>query len=780
MKKSKEILLDIGVFALVVLVGIYIVMMTRYGKDNDLLENMNAHEIREGWTVIDENKSEKPITLPYNYEGISNEEVTIVNTLPEEISDNTYITFRTKRQNVKVFIGGELRKEFYQSNDIINTGRPVSRYMYVSLKREDAGKKISITGVRETKGTRKFTRVYLGDRAELAVNYLKTQKYSVILAFIFCVIGFLSVITGVGMRIATKNDVRIDTMGWTMLLISVWDMTQSDYRDMLFGNITLISAVPAITLLIIPIPLALYLTWLQKNRFQKIYYIFMSLSFADLLFWTVTGIFKITSFTQAVAPSFVFLYTLMAIFVVTVVIDYKNGRKTKEYISVIIGMMCTGFFGMLQMLRYYSPSESEDGAFLCFGFALLTCASFIQALMAVFKMNGEKKAALMMADMKTQFLATMSHEIRTPINAVLGMNEAIIRESKEEEIKKYASDVDIAGRLLLSLVNDILDFSKLDSGKMSLTPSEYKVKQLLSFCYSMVEKKAIEKHLECRMKVDPEVPAVLFGDEIRMQQVIINILNNAVKYTEKGYVELGLGYERIDSDKINLIISVSDSGQGIKEENVGKLFSAFTRVDEMKNRNIEGTGLGLAITAKLVELMQGKVDVKSKYGEGSTFTITIPQKTVSDEKIGTVSLGSISEAGAIKEKEEFKAPGAKLLVTDDVTLNIKVVKAFLKESGMEIDSAESGDECLKLTKEKKYDIILLDHMMPQKDGIQTLVEMKEDPANLNHDTPIIMLTANAMGGAKEEYLDKGFADYLSKPLNISELFRVIGEHLNAE
>ncbi|MCQ2494125.1 MAG: ATP-binding protein [Lachnospiraceae bacterium] len=377
---------------------------------------------------------------------------------------------------------------------------------------------------------------------------------------------------------------------------------------------------------------------------------------------------------------------------------------------------------------------------------------------------------------KSEFLANMSHEIRTPINAVLGMNELIFRESTEPNIQNYSTNVADAGNALLSLVNEVLDFSKIEAGRMELVPADYELSDLLREVKNLVATKCIDKNLDFIIKNNPDIPNSLFGDEVRIRQVIVNILNNAVKYTDAGSVTLDVDYEAIDTDNIMLKVSVIDTGIGIHEKDIPSLFESFKRIDLEQNRKREGSGLGLNIAKSFIELMGGSIDVSSVYGQGSTFIISIPQTIKSDAKIGVFNSENISAKKA-KYVASFHAPTAKLLVVDDVAINLKVIKGLLKKTQIEIDTADSGNECIRMMSETKYDLVLLDHMMPEMDGIDVMNVLNNDKTHPNQSTPIIMLTANAVIGAKEEYLEIGFADYLSKPVHPAELESMIIKHL---
>ena len=396
-------------------------------------------------------------------------------------------------------------------------------------------------------------------------------------------------------------------------------------------------------------------------------------------------------------------------------------------------------------------------------------------------MEAQKKAADAANHAKSEFLSNMSHEIRTPINAVLGMNEMILRESHDANILEYAQNLQHAGVNLLGLVNDILDFSKIEAGKMEIIPTEYEVSSLLNDLVTMVRERATKKKLEFVVEVDEKIPCVLYGDEIRLKQIVTNILTNAVKYTEKGSVTLTVGFAPVGNEKVLLKVSVKDTGIGIRAEDMKKLFSAFTRIEEERNRNIEGTGLGMNITQRLLVMMNSKLDVASVYGEGSTFSFAVEQKIVNPNPMGSFEESyrrSVKNHADYREK--FTAPDANILVVDDTVMNLTVVKGLLKQTKVNIDTAESGYECLNMTEKKKYDIIFLDHRMPGIDGIETLRRLRAETDNPNRETVCISLTANAVSGARETYIKAGFADYLTKPINSNHLETMMIQYLPPE
>ncbi len=368
---------------------------------------------------------------------------------------------------------------------------------------------------------------------------------------------------------------------------------------------------------------------------------------------------------------------------------------------------------------------------------------------------------------KSRFLANMSHEIRTPINVIMGMNEMILRESSEPEICNYASETKIAAESLLGIVNDILDITKIEAGKMDIIPVVYDVSSLINDMHSLFRFKAITKGLNLEVIADEKLPSKLIGDDMRIKEILTNLLSNAVKYTHSGSITFETKY--LGGGEI--CFCVRDTGIGIKQEDIGRLFNAFDRIEENRNRNIEGTGLGLNITCSLLKLMNSYMNVNSVYGKGSEFSFRLQQQVADSTPIGRLDLHREHELKEYKAK--FSAAEAKLLVVDDNEMNRKVFTLLLKKTGMQITEASSGYECLALVKNNVYDIIFMDHMMPELDGVQTLEALRSMEGNLSAEAPVIALTANAVTGAQEYYMSCGFDGFLTKPVDPKKLEKTI-------
>ncbi|MCR4717968.1 MAG: response regulator [Lachnospiraceae bacterium] len=377
---------------------------------------------------------------------------------------------------------------------------------------------------------------------------------------------------------------------------------------------------------------------------------------------------------------------------------------------------------------------------------------------------------------KSQFLAQMSHEIRTPINAVLGMNEMIMRENEQETINVYAENIQNAGRTLLALINSILDFSKIEDGKMEIVPVNYDTASLINDLVNMIQARADKKGLKFKTEISKDLPKTMYGDDVRIRQVITNILTNAVKYTEKGSVTLKIDIASKTEDTVVLNVEVKDTGIGIREEDLDKLFISFQRLDMEKNRSIEGTGLGISIVNKLLKMMDSELKVDSVYGEGSNFHFEIAQKVIDAEEIGKYEDRLKDSKVSAKSTRYVYAPNAKVLFIDDNNMNLMVAKGLLRRSKIKVDTALSGREGIELIEENHYNIVFLDHMMPKMDGIETLEELKERNM-IPSDTVVVMMTANAVVGAKEEYLKAGFEDYLSKPVDVKKLEEMLAKYI---
>ena len=382
---------------------------------------------------------------------------------------------------------------------------------------------------------------------------------------------------------------------------------------------------------------------------------------------------------------------------------------------------------------------------------------------------------------KSEFLAGMSHEIRTPINAILGMDELILREYSDPGLRKYALNIRNAGNTLMTIINDILDLSKIESGKMKLVPVEYDVPLMIYDLVSMEKPRAEQKGLNFIIVADENIPRTLFGDNIRIKQCALNILTNAIKYTESGSVTMTVSYSQTDEDHIKLRISVKDTGIGIKPEDLDRLFSPFERMDLAKNRSVEGTGLGMSIVKNLLAMMDSQIEVRSEYGKGSVFSFEVEQEVRSWRSMGDYEAVFDKAMTETREnREQFTAPDARILIVDDIEMNLTVASGLLKQTEITVDTALGAKEGLELTEKQVYDIIFIDDRMPGMSGVEMLRELRSRKENPNCGKTCIVLTANAISGARDSYIKQGFEDYLSKPIAAEELENMLKRYLPEE
>ncbi|MBR0515855.1 MAG: response regulator, partial [Eubacterium sp.] len=721
----------------------------------------------EQWTVYDGDGGSFTTGRSYRADKEFKHDFVVESTLPSDVKDNEYLCFSTGK-NIAVYIDGELREDYIESRDVLIPGGSAKRfYMMVPLYASDAGKQVRL--VREA--TIKFGQIvpetFISTLGGIYYYLMQNFGLSFMLSGIVLIFSIVVFFIGVFMLIRYKQKIDMMYGAVGLFIISAWIVTNSYMCPIVFGNYHVDGIVNYMLCLTIPFGPALYLNSIQGGRYRRSMSAIMIACSLNAVVWPILHFTRTFSFDSALKYITAILAVIAISGMAILIVDAKK-RNTTEYKFTAIGFFGFLIFSMIEIIKLQAASLSNQELPMVAGLGFFLIFVVAQQVEDLRKINTEKQRAIDISEAKTHFLANMSHEIRTPINAILGMNEMILRENHDKVVEDYAKSIKSSGKMLLMLVNDVLDFSKIEAGKLEISQSRYMMSELLRDVIALVKERADEKNLPLETVIGPNVPEGQFSDEFRIRQILVNLINNAVKYTDEGKVTLKVDGEYTGDESYMLKISVEDTGRGIKQEDQKGLFDAFSRADVKKNGNIEGTGLGLAIVKNIVDSMNGSVGVESEYGVGSKFWVYIPIRVFDKTPVGKAAAKK-TVYDVDQDECDFDASLANILAVDDNRSNLTILKLLLKRTGIEPDLCSSGTAAIEKCKEKKYDIILMDHMMPQPDGIETLNIIKNDGESLNRDTHFVVLTANAVAGSRQMYLDAGFVDYLTKPLDHKKL-----------
>ena len=740
--------------------------------------NLECEFFEASWQQVLENGEKIPVQVPGRIDAEWGEVITIITTLPEHIQEGHMIAFRPVWQDVDIYIDGELRISYSTENSRPFGKNSAFRYLFIELQDADAGKELSYQFSSNSKYAGYMGVSYIGDRAGIWGYLLKESGVRTAIAVFVLLMSLFCIIICAILKFVYKRTLALSYLAWAICLCALWMLSEIEFRQTIVKNVSVLTCYTYWCLMLIEFPLIIYINDIQKGHYQKVFFFPLLYSGIVSIIGTILQVFDVVQFVQQLPViHFGIIFAIVCI-VVTITIDTFQ-KRIKDYLVVGVGIYVMLLTAVMEIVLYYNGSIVSLGTVLAFGLIFLLVTAIVKTGQDSVRTEKTRQQAIAAKKAQAQFLANMSHEIRTPINAVIGMNEMILRESDDKAVQEYAHNIQSASNMLLGLINDILDFSKIESGQLELVEDSYCLAALLQDEQILLKARAAGKPLVTELEIDSDIPAKLYGDELRIKQVLTNLLSNAVKYTKEGSVTLKVFFQWKDEETIELGFSVIDTGMGIKQEDLSKLFDSFKRLDISKNRNIEGTGLGLNIAKRLVELMQGSITVESEYGKGSTFTVLIPQKVMGPKLLGDM-MKALQECRMEKEAlatEVFTAPNATILVVDDNAMNLSVIKELLKRTKINVDLAASGKECLELTKHKVYDMILLDHMMPELDGIETLNILRADLANRNRKTAVIALTANASAGSREMYLEHGFDDYFAKPIQADKLEALLIKYL---
>ena len=778
-EKLKPIKIVKFIFMLCVIgVLLYWILGEIFMPAENRVEDSAFYPFSDGWVWIKDDGTREEIQIPGKCPAERNELIVVENTLPENVDDNLYLCIRSSKQEMNVYIDNALRYTYSTSETRLFGKVSAVAWVFIELNSEDAGKIIRIEEQTDSSYSGVFHDIFYGEKWDVWLYFWEIYGVELLISIFMMILSVATIFISFSLRISYKKNFDIEYLGWAVFLASVWILANSVFRQILFPSLSVISDMAFFMVMLLPIPFMFYMNGVQQRRYEKAYIIATILDLLDFFVCTSLHIFNIVDFTDTIKYMAIFCVISISLLAITLVIDIFTGH-IKNYRLVALGIFVTCIMAVVQLVIYFTWTNQFSGSFIAIGLVVILAIAFVNTMKDILHTEKEKQKAVFSNEAKSKFLANMSHEIRTPINAVLGMDAMILRESNDESIKEYALNIQNAGQTLLALINDILDFSKIESGKMELVPVEYDFSSMIHDAVNMIMMKAENKGLKTVVSVEKTIPSRLFGDEGRIRQILINLLNNAVKYTKEGSVSLNVTGD-IQDNEVCLTFVVEDTGIGIKEEDISKLFARFERIEEEKNKNIEGTGLGISITMQLLKLMDSELKVESEYGKGSRFSFVLKQWIVNNEPIGNLEERIKQHASDYKYRVSFTAPNAHVLVVDDNTINRTVFINLLKQTKIQIDEAKSGMECLEKVQEKRYDLIFLDHMMPEMDGVETLHHMKAMNTYPCKDTPVIALTANAISGAHEMYLKEGFTEYLSKPIQPEKLEKMIVSMLPQE
>ena len=801
MMAQDERLLETIYGVIVLLLAIFTVVSYRYAYQNDSFDGRDFVRLSKGWVQVLPGTEKVIESLPADLDDKLGEAVTIRRILPEEFPIESPALFvKSAHQNVSIRIGGrEYYRYTFRASHRYDEGFPPSHWLVVRLSEDCEGQEISITFTRlQDDWTDTVDEIYLGAKADILYELIRQNALPLVVTLLLLLLAAAFLIRQAMVSARREGGHRNLYLALYLAFLAAFLICNSGVRQLYFGNILYARSMEFLSIMMIPVPLILFLNQAERGRFQTAANLLCLLIFAvdlPVLLLALLGISNLLNMLWAIMLTVLAaaLFVVISLCRIAVTDPEQFRALTALAISNFLLIVCSA----VSFLDIVFLSSRHKDVWLSVGILCHAAGMTVEQLRSQRRLQDTVRRAEMESRAKSDFLANMSHEIRTPINAVLGMDEMILREAEDPRVLEYAADIRRAGKNLLSIINDILDISKIESGRLEITEESYELSALLTDVAELTQVLADEKNLRFVRWIDEQMPNRLCGDAGRIRQIAVNLLNNAVKYTEAGSVTFSVdmipeveahalaqsavirGTPTDAASPVFLRMTVRDTGIGIQEKDFPNLFQSFQRLDQKKNAGIQGTGLGLSIVSMLVREMHGCLLVNSVYGTGSEFTVVLPQKKLSDEPIGVLAKRRGEQPGG-GGGALFRAPTASVLAVDDNAMNRRLLEAMLRRTEIRVTTCESGQECLNLVRGNRYDLILMDHLMPEMDGIEALERMRAMEDNRSAGAPVIVLTANAIAGVKEQYLAAGFTDYMSKPIQSVELERMLMRYLPAE
>ncbi len=763
---------DKGIFVafwvlIILVIGIAIVMMQCKPQLGRLIHDEDC-DWSADWNFRDELGNECTVSLPVELKTEIDTALpySISKVLPLSVPNGTYLFELITYARCECYIGDELRA-VYDDADVRIFGRvPVTGYFRVPLSPRDGGKTVRLV-ITDTYDSciGHFDSVYMGQHVSVLENQLLEKMPTFFMALIFVFMGIILGTIGLVIYINSKAKIQVGLFyfGVALLFYGMEPLYSSQFVNYFLGNVYSWYFIYRFTNFFLAVPLLMFFDEFLERKYSKLYRI------AEIINITIGVVAFVLQFTNVLDlfdmqyAKDVGLVIALVVIMVSAIGEMKSENRIKRNAMVFTASV------FLLDAAYQIVSELFLRNLYSFNWmypAIVLGASVI-ASTAIRELVDKIQAADMENKAKSEFMAKMSHEIRTPITAIMGMNEMILRETAEEQTKEYAGHIQDASTVLLAIVNSILDISKIEAGKLEIVENKYSVGMMLKQVIELSAPQIKTQKLLFDVQVDEHIPSFLYGDEVRISQILMNLINNAIKYTSEGSIRLSVeGVGEKNSVITAVRFAVEDSGIGIRTEDMDRLFVTFERIKNDKMRYTDGVGLGLALSQQLAMLMGSEIHVESDYGKGSCFWFVLKQRV-----IDAAPLGNFDEFCAMQVKllenytGRFIAPSARVLVVDDNEVNLMIIKGLLKGTAICVDTVLSGEECLKASCQNYYDLIFMDQLMPKMNGVETYQKLRALKASKNPMVPVIALTADAIEGAKEQYLRYGFIDYLTKPVD---------------
>ena len=767
MRKRENLLKIIWYLYLVlilIMVAFRVVSYSNHYQDGSF-DTKICSEYADGWQLQIGDKTYEDVSLPATYRMPANcEQVVLTRTLPQYLEGGWYLAVPAPRKVTQIYIDGKLMTDYHSADGLLRTSVPNAATLFIRLQSSYRGEKLAIIykGSPERDHIDKIGMIYMGDRADIIYRLIRNRAFYLFAGVILIAFGVSLPIMRFFMKKWIKRRDDYAYLGIYLSLIGLWLCLQSGLNQVIFHDIAYARALEYFVLMMMPIPIIRHFDSITKHRFQVPASIlsFISILVIPLSFLLIYGFHldypDVIGITLGV-------FLVMFIYVITsFIILFRTDKKLfRELHIMILANLIFGIGTAAEIVYVSLDSYGEDGRFVATTSLIYSICVFIWGILQIRKDDDEVIQVLRKSTAKSAFLANMSHEIRTPVNAIIGISAMMRQEIAEPEIKVYADDIEKSGRSLLDLINKILDSSKLESGKMQENKVEYEVKSLIEEMIHTAD--AFQKeHVSLIVRNNPYLPSVLRGDVVKIRQIIRNILENAFQYTEDGAVVLSFDYKQTKKDSIvTLLITVQDTGKGMIINDEKEVFSQFRHNLQEKT---SGAGLGLSIALKMAQLLKGDILVRSAIGIGTEFRIEIPQEVVSSKPLGRYQQSNRHSP----KNNPFIPNGLRILAVDDEPMNLKILTGMFEErTDVVIETAPDGFMAIEKAKVQKYDVILMDHQMPGMNGVDTFHALRQDPCNINRETPVIMLTANDSEDYQERVEKEGFAGYIMKPVTRS-------------